>query len=81
MVRKVKEWNRLLGDTVESPTLPNLPYKPSNGFQKACSGVCASVSRGGMGNTGPLPFPDCCGFIGQGQLELSYSLPNANHGE
>lgn len=45
MVRRVKEWNRLLRNTVESPSLFNLSHKLSNDFQKVSSKLHAAVDR------------------------------------
>lgn len=45
MVRRVKDWNRLLRVTVKSPSLSNLFYKFSNSFQTVSSGVNATVGR------------------------------------
>lgn len=45
MVRRVKEWNRLLRNTVESPSLFNLSHRLSNDFQKVSSKLHAAVDR------------------------------------
>lgn len=45
MVRRVKDWNWLLRDTVKSPSLSNLSYKLSNRFQTVSTGVHPAVGR------------------------------------
>lgn len=53
MVRRVKDWNRLLRDTVKSPSLSNLSYKLSNSFQTVSSSVHPSVGRRVSGQISP----------------------------